>query len=1277
MRFIAGGPILPDYLLEERDAGRVIFLCGAGVSIPSGMPTFVNLTKYVIDHFKPGMKSDIWKAFSPWVDPTNSVPQNARTSLDQIFNLLEIEYGRNQVGKLVAECLVVESGVASEANQHKLISKISSDHDGAPQIVTTNFDRLFESALADRGVKYHVPPSLPDLQHDVSVTGITYLHGRLADTGANLHDYVLSSADFGRAYLAQGWATAFIRQLLKKYTVVLLGYQAEDPPIKYLLQGLNSDYSHNRERLYAFDQGEPASIEAKWRDRGVTPIAYPESGRHQALWETLEAWATRADDPWAWKRSVIDLAAQNSPRMIHPHQRGMVSHVVKTALGAKRFADAEPSPSIEWLLVFDPGCRLAKPYQSTFDSNDAFDPSEHYGLDDDPPRLSEKEGRANHRYQDLIAWQHGDRSSNHLLRLATHIQPEDAPMPPRLWHLARWILQHMDQPTLAWWVARQTGLMPRLHWLLKRQSENSDQLSEQARKIWLRILDSPKDLGHDNYDVQWFQFLRRLKNSGWIGSTLRAFEAATLPVLKIEAPSGVSAVRPPFGNWEQVRDDEIANFDLHFPARYGERPDVTDEILPAVFSILQQNLIRATQQLEEIDRSWFELGDLYHELSSDFGHDYAEGCDAYVLWFLGILNDMAQVNAKLLRAYIDSWPKSEKFIFDKLRLYAWNKANVFAADEISQQILNLGEEIFWRLSYERELMFLLRGRWNDFSGDEREAICNKILKGPPRDDEDEIKYVNRKNIFSLARLGWLEKTGCNLSKETKEKQVELKNSTPEWRDQYIDDVAGSNESGAHIVGVNDDFSVLEGLPIDQIVTEANNKTYHSFSEHTDHRPFRGFVKSKPIKALRALCGSARNSDYPIDFWGEIIDGWPLSIDCRATTVLHERMRRFPAEVVFQLRWHIAGWLIQQFPIIANINEVYAYRIFDDLIEKLVANGSEGTRSSLGERWVGGELVDRSRKTLTHAINSPVGKAMDGLIRFVINKNFKPEEGLPIEFKIRAKRLTSMPGEGSHHAICQLSLNLGLLDRIDPQWVSEFAIPLFDPVNHTCEAAWNGYLYNDWPRVQSTFWKIKPLFMRLSEYIGNGAWNEESCKQYAVRIVQSALLASDETCRLSFDEVCECLRNTNQKYLPHVIWLLGRIGLGNENGWRKFVIPFIRNAWPKERRFQIESTSRAWVSLLDDTGECFPDVLNALRDFLRPIQSDYFNIYRFSRGSDLEKSLAIKFPRATLELLNLVVSEIPGVAPFNLGEVLDLVAEADPSVISNRDYLRLCEIDAAR
>jgi hypothetical protein len=45
MRFSKDGPNIPDSLLERRDAGRVVFLCGAGVSLNSGLPDFYKLTK--------------------------------------------------------------------------------------------------------------------------------------------------------------------------------------------------------------------------------------------------------------------------------------------------------------------------------------------------------------------------------------------------------------------------------------------------------------------------------------------------------------------------------------------------------------------------------------------------------------------------------------------------------------------------------------------------------------------------------------------------------------------------------------------------------------------------------------------------------------------------------------------------------------------------------------------------------------------------------------------------------------------------------------------------------------------------------------------------------------------------------------------------------------------------------------------------------------------------------------------------------------------------------
>src|SRR5438105_4926658 len=246
MRFYADGPAIPDILLERCDAGRVVFLCGAGVSLPSGMPSFIGLTRHIIEFFDPPEDAEIMSAFKPWLDD----PLGANVPLDQIFNLLHQEYGKDEVNALVTERLNAAPAANEIGREHRLIKRISSNQSGAPQIVTTNFDLLFEAGTPAGEMIYHVPPAFPDLAFGTTIEGITYLHGRLSDVGSTHHPYVLSSADFGRAYLSEGWATNFIRNLLSRYTVVLVGYQAEDPPIRYLLQGLNHDGLYDRSRLY-------------------------------------------------------------------------------------------------------------------------------------------------------------------------------------------------------------------------------------------------------------------------------------------------------------------------------------------------------------------------------------------------------------------------------------------------------------------------------------------------------------------------------------------------------------------------------------------------------------------------------------------------------------------------------------------------------------------------------------------------------------------------------------------------------------------------------------------------------------------------------------------------------------------------------------------------------------------------------------------------------------------------------------------------------------------
>ena len=136
MRLVPFGPDLPNELLEERDAGNVVFVCGAGISRPAGLPGFFDLTKKAISRLgvlEGAASITLFNRIK--TDPT--YPQ----TFDQVFGLLQQEYGAAAVDAVVSRLL--KTPRVATAEQHSLILRLSQSASRQPQIVTTNFDRLF------------------------------------------------------------------------------------------------------------------------------------------------------------------------------------------------------------------------------------------------------------------------------------------------------------------------------------------------------------------------------------------------------------------------------------------------------------------------------------------------------------------------------------------------------------------------------------------------------------------------------------------------------------------------------------------------------------------------------------------------------------------------------------------------------------------------------------------------------------------------------------------------------------------------------------------------------------------------------------------------------------------------------------------------------------------------------------------------------------------------------------------------------------------------------
>lgn len=143
-----------------------------------------------------------------------------------------------------------------------------------------------------------------------------------------------------------------VTDLLRSYVIVLVGYSAGDPPVRYLLEGLHARSDAQSVRIYAFDRGSAEAVEERWRDRGVRALAYPDGDRrHSGLWDTLRAWAERADDPHNWHRRVVELAQQR-PTILQSHQRGRCqTPAVSNRLASVALASGDDFPDAVQILL--------------------------------------------------------------------------------------------------------------------------------------------------------------------------------------------------------------------------------------------------------------------------------------------------------------------------------------------------------------------------------------------------------------------------------------------------------------------------------------------------------------------------------------------------------------------------------------------------------------------------------------------------------------------------------------------------------------------------------------------------------------------------------------------------------------------------------------------------------------------------------------------------------------------------------------------------------------
>ncbi len=299
------GPRIPVHLMNEVDEGRVVFFCGAGVSVGDGsnLPNFEEL----VDHVYEANRIEADEVEREALHRDVSDRGRRRPQFDKALGLLERS---DRLGSDALRGTVIDRlsrPATAPLPIHEALLTLSMTERGI-RLVTTNFDNRFAEAGGE-DLSVDAAPKLP-VPKQYNWSSLVHLHGRIVpdEGGANL---VLTAADFGRAYLTERWAARFVTELFREFTVVFVGYSVADPVMSYLVDALAAERDKGARFANAFafaphdgtPEGEDRS-RGSWHAKNVRPILYYDREGHRLLNQTMMAWARIRSDPFQARSQI-------------------------------------------------------------------------------------------------------------------------------------------------------------------------------------------------------------------------------------------------------------------------------------------------------------------------------------------------------------------------------------------------------------------------------------------------------------------------------------------------------------------------------------------------------------------------------------------------------------------------------------------------------------------------------------------------------------------------------------------------------------------------------------------------------------------------------------------------------------------------------------------------------------------------------------------------------------------------------------------------------------
>ena len=1259
MQFIQNGPDIPEALLQAHEEGRVVFFCGAGISYPAGLP---------------GFKGLVDKIYHAAGTQRNAIEDRAyqRGQYDAALDLLEkrLPGQRSAVRTALMQVLKPKLRLKGATLTHEALLQLARSRSGVVRLVTTNFDRIFQHLIKkSKLVTPEYPAPLLPVPKNSRWNGVVYLHGLLPEKSDEnaLNRLVLTSGDFGLAYLTERWAARFAGELFRNYVVCFVGYSINDPVLRYMMDALAADriLGEVTPQAYAFGEcrrGQETAETENWEAKGVKPILYEVPAGthdHSALHRTLKAWAeTYRDGVQGKERIVVDYAMTRPSASTK--QDDFVGRMLwalsdDSGLPARRFAELDPVPSLDWLKALN---------------EDRY----RHG---DLPRFDIQAGS---RPNDKLAFSlmHRPAPYHRAPWMSLVSQGRGAGQWDKVMdQIARWLMRHLDDPELVLWLAEHGGKPDsQFIWLIDNQLDNLARLERegnmaeldriranapnaipqpQMRMLWRLLLTGRIKAPWRDLDL--YRWQDRLQRDG-ITATLR------LELRELLAPK-VKLKRPFSWNGDEAEISE--------PKRFKQRVDwelelATDNVssgfadhgqsdswkagLPAMIDDFRQLLSDALDLLRELgeaedrnDPAYWHLPSICPHPQNRRFHDWVALIELLRDAWLAIHRD----DVTRARYIVLDWLAQPYPTFRRLALFAATCDGVAPHGEWVDWLLANEGWWLWSVQTQRETMRLLVLRGAQLPDIQKVRLEAAILDGPPREmfrlDMTPERWENRVNHTVWLRLAKFTSGGAHLGRDAEIRLAGLLADHPTLalasneKDEFSHWMSGTGDA---------DFE-------DQRIVDRAPRTRHDLAVWLKREPAKGFFdednwretcRERFFVSACALCDLARDNCWPAERWREALQTWSDDkFVQRAWRFLAPLLRDMTETLLVELAHSLSSWLRAAAKVLDRHDDVFL-----ELCRRILALPDQGG-------------VDAGDAVM-QAINHPVGHVAQALLDFWFRRDPNDNDGLPADLEPLLTQLCDTSVDRYRHGRIVMASRLIALFRVDRAWTEAHLLHLFNwsrPAE--AQSLWQGFLWS--PRLYSPLLAaFKTDFLETARHYAELG---EHADQYATLLTYAALDSEGVFAPRELYDTFNVLPGEGlQASAQALVRALEGAGEQRESFWTNRIQPFWQKVWPKSRSRASVVIAGQLARLVVAAGGEFPAALNAVQAWLRSLESPDYVVRRLHQSG-----LCARFPQEALQLMAAIIDD-QSFAPTHLGDCLNTVVQAWPGALHEPSYQRLTE-----